>query len=278
MVYPTPGFVVRQTFLEFEPNQDAASGTQPTSCRRSRSDTTLYRNARQPQLFGSDELRLYCEARKGEAGQSESSQSDSSSQIGEQPDAQPATASAPKSVPEEERTTVMLEHLPSEYTRVLLAETFEREGFAGAFDVIFVPMDLRTRSCNGHALVNMRSNAEARRALAHFEGFAGWLVLGSEACAASWSRWVQGTPDLLERYRNSPVMHHAVPAIYKPALFGRRGEVLEFPKPTKRLRMPRLRGNGKAAKECHADDPAAGRGRSPSAQRGRAQVVQEVAR
>lgn len=270
MVYPTPGFVVRHTFLEFDPSLDGSSwSAQPNSCQRSRSDTTLYRYMRQPEPFGSDELRLYCQAREAR----EDRQTETSSSNGElPPDTQPSEGSdsqGSKLIHEEDRTTIMLEHLPSEYTRVLLAATLVCEGFEGTFEFLFVPLDLRSRSSNGYALIDFRSNADARRALAHFEGFKKWLVPSSEVCESSWHQYVQGMPDLLERYRNSPVMHHAVPELCKPAIFNELGEIQEFPKPTKRLRMPRLRGNGKAAKELHVESPSAsGGGCSPSAQTG----------
>jgi hypothetical protein len=138
-------------------------------------------------------------------------------------------------------TTVKLQGLPAEYTRPLLAELLDSQGFAGCYDFIYLPMDLRTRTGCGYALVNLSSHAQALRALQHFDGFASWGALGSaQACEAAWSQYCQGLDELVERYRNSPIMHSAVPDIYKPTMF-RDGATAPFPEPTRRLRMPRLR-------------------------------------
>lgn len=65
-------------------------------------------------------------------------------------------------------------------------------------------------------------------------------LLAGEGCAAAWSEPLQGLQDLIERYRNSPVMHHSVPEECKPLYF-RRGRPVAFPAPTRPLRPPRIR-------------------------------------
>jgi hypothetical protein len=104
-------------------------------------------------------------------------------------------------------------------------------------------MDLRTGTGNGYALVNLRSNAEARKLMTHFAGFSSWGCNISEdkVCETTWSRYIQGFDALIARYRNSPVMNEAVPEIFKPAIYGASGQQEAFPEPTKRVRMPRLR-------------------------------------
>merc|ERR1711916_247075 len=63
---------------------------------------------------------------------------------------------------------------------------------------------------------------------------------GRQRCHVRLNAPVQGLEDNVERYRNSPVMHEAVPAQYKPLLFDG-GVPVAFPAPTKSIRFPRLR-------------------------------------
>jgi len=63
---------------------------------------------------------------------------------------------------------------------------------------------------------------------------------GCQRCHVRLNAPVQGLEDNIERYRNSPVMHEAVPAQYKPLLFDG-GVPVAFPAPTKSIRFPRLR-------------------------------------
>lgn len=54
-----------------------------------------------------------------------------------------------------------------------------------------------------------------------------------------WSE-VQGRDAYVEKYRNSPVMHHKVPEEYRPVLLAG-GEPVPFPGPTRAIRAPRFR-------------------------------------
>lgn len=151
-----------------------------------------------------------------------------------------APAQAAAAFVEAEATTVLLENLPVQYTRDLLVETMNGEGFAASFDFVYLPMDLVNKAGNGYALVNFVSHEQAVRALQHFEGFTQWKAWTPNACTASWSRFHQGLAAHVERYRNSPVMHDKVPDVCKPTVF-RDGRAVPFPAPTRRLRFPRLR-------------------------------------
>jgi hypothetical protein len=50
-----------------------------------------------------------------------------------------------------------------------------------------------------------------------------------------WNAQEQGLNRLVERLRNSSVMHMRVPDICKPCMFSQMGRV-QFPKPTRRIR------------------------------------------
>lgn len=137
-------------------------------------------------------------------------------------------------------TTVMLRNLPNSYTRDLLLELLDQEGFECRYDFIYLPMDFQTLAGLGYAFVNFTSEEEATRAKDYFEGFSNWAVQSQKICKVSWSHPLQGLSQHLERYRNSPVMHEEVPDQYKPAFF-RAGLRQIFPAPMKRLRPPRMK-------------------------------------
>jgi hypothetical protein len=138
-------------------------------------------------------------------------------------------------------TTVMLRNLPNQYTRDMLVEMLHSEGFAGKFHFVYLPIDFKTHMGLGYAFVDLITPQEAERARQHFEGFCKWAVTSDKVCSVSWSHAdQQGCATHIERYRNSPVMHDAVPDVWKPAFFSG-GLRVSFPPPTRKLRVPKIR-------------------------------------
>lgn len=144
------------------------------------------------------------------------------------------------SVFDDSRTTVMLRNLPPGYNSELLLSTLDSNGFAKRYDFVYLPIDFNTRDSLGYAFVNLLSHAEALRLWSFFEDFSQWLLPCEKPCTLTWSFPHQGLSAHVERYRNSPVMHDIVPEDCKPMIFveGRR---IQFPRPTKPLKAPRLR-------------------------------------
>lgn len=138
------------------------------------------------------------------------------------------------------RMTVMLRNLPNNYSRSMLLELLDSEGFAGRYDFVYLPMDFKSRASLGYAFVNLVSACEANPFWKHFDGFSRWVLPSQKVCSVNWSSPYQGLEAHVERYRNSPVMHDAVPDEYKPMLF-RNGVRIAFPPPTRKLRAPRSR-------------------------------------
>jgi len=152
-----------------------------------------------------------------------------------------AKAHVPAFEQPDEFTTLMLRNLPNQYTRDMLVEMLNREGFAQKFRFVYLPIDFKTHAGLGYAFVDLTTGAEANRMLEHFEGFSRWAVRSEKICSVSWSHpEQQGCNAHVQRYRNSPVMHEQVPDSWKPALF-QAGLRMPFPPPTKRLRNPRIR-------------------------------------
>jgi hypothetical protein len=141
----------------------------------------------------------------------------------------------------DDRTTLMLRNLPNNYTRAMLLTTFQLEGFAGLYDFVYLPIDFGTGASLGYAFLNLVAHHVALRLWAAFQGYSKWLIPSQKRCVISWGHPCQGLEANVQRYRNSPVMHCAVPAEYKPEIYAN-GTTVPFPAPTRKLRPPRVRG------------------------------------
>jgi len=138
------------------------------------------------------------------------------------------------------RTTVMVRNLPEGLSRKLLEGIFNRQGFEGLYDFVYVPADLYTQTAFEYCFVNLVSAGAAEMFFWHFQGFQGWPVASGKTAAVHWSTCLQGLPALIERYRNSPLMHPCVPDSLKPAVY-HGGDRIAFPVPTAAVRAPRVR-------------------------------------
>jgi hypothetical protein len=156
----------------------------------------------------------------------------------------PLASRHPEPAPGVVRTTVLLRNMPNNQTRKMLVQLLNRKGFLGEFDFLYLPIDFQSRISFGYAFVNFVCEESATRALEAFDGFSDWEIPSRKVCGISWSWPHQGLESHIERYRNSPVMHRAVPDMFKPLLFAN-GVRTAFPHPTQRLRAPRIRTKGK---------------------------------
>lgn len=138
------------------------------------------------------------------------------------------------------RTTVIMRNIPNNYTREMLLNLLDSEGFARKYDFVYMPVDFNTQAGLGYAFVNLVSPAWAQAFWTHLEGFQNWALPSEKVCALNWSCPLQGFEAHVERYRNSPVMHEAMPDAWKPVIFIR-GERLPFPPPTKPIKAPKNR-------------------------------------
>jgi len=138
------------------------------------------------------------------------------------------------------QTTVMMRNIPGEYTRDDLLGLLDQHRFSGLFDLVYLPVDFRTELNHGYAFINFTTTENAERFRDHFVGFSDWLVPSERICEVSWSDQSQGTDENVRRYRDSPMMHASVDDRFKPVLF-HDGQRIPFPKPTKKIRAPRVR-------------------------------------
>jgi hypothetical protein len=136
-------------------------------------------------------------------------------------------------------TTVMMRNIPNNHSRESLLELVESQGFAGTYDLVYLPVDFKTQVGLGYVFINFVTPQLAQRFKNHFQGFSSWMMLSEKVCEVSWSVSIQGINNHIEHFRNSPVMHRTVPDTFKPVLF-KDGKRVPFPAPTKRIRAPRL--------------------------------------
>jgi hypothetical protein len=150
-----------------------------------------------------------------------------------------------------EKTTAMLRNLPNNYSRAMLLELIDSQGFAGQYDFVYLPMDFKSHASLGYAFVNLLTPQLAKQFWNKLDGFHQWAVPSQKVCSMSWSHPHQGLQAHTDRYRNSPVMHEEVPDEYKPVVF-KDGQRMSFPPATMKLRAPAM-GRARAGRQRLGD-------------------------
>lgn len=136
----------------------------------------------------------------------------------------------------ETRTTLMFRNLPSSFTRTKLIETLDACGFFETANFVYLPVDFKSGAGLGYAFVNYKTSPDAISAMQGLHGFSGWVDATShKVLDVCWSDPHQGIDTLIDRYRNSQVMHHSVNDEFKPSLWTSKVRV-DFPSPTKKIR------------------------------------------
>lgn len=134
----------------------------------------------------------------------------------------------------------MIRNMPNNYTRDMLLELVDSMGFAGLYDFAYLPIDFQSQAGLGYAFVNFCRVTDAQLCFEQLEGFTNWKVPSDKVCTVTWSSPTQGLEEHIQRYRNSPVMHHMLPDEWKPVLI-QHGMRVAFPPPTKPLKTPKIR-------------------------------------
>lgn len=137
---------------------------------------------------------------------------------------------------ETRKTTVMMRNMPNNYTRSMVIELIDSEGFSGQYDFVYLPMDFQSHACLGYAFVNFVNHQITQRFWRAFDGFSAWRMPSRKVCSLSWSGPHQGLESHIARYRNSPVMFDSVPDEFKPIMMCN-GKRVPFPPPNRRTRV-----------------------------------------
>jgi hypothetical protein len=132
----------------------------------------------------------------------------------------------------------MLRNIPNNYSRSMLKELLDSEGFLGRYDFLYMPRDYKTEAALGFAFVNLVTHEDGQHMCQRLSGFRHWAIPSAKTCVATWSGpEQQGLQANVERYRNSSVMHESVPEECKPMLLVD-GVPARFPLPTRKLWPP----------------------------------------
>jgi len=139
------------------------------------------------------------------------------------------------------RTTVVMRNLPKQYNRDMLVSLLDSEGFAGTYGLVYLPIAFGTGLAIGYAFVTFGLHETAARFKRQLEGFEDWACEGNlKACEVQWRNGFDGLNELVQHFRNSPVMHPSVPDSFRPALY-ETGTQVTFPSPTRAIKKPRSR-------------------------------------
>jgi hypothetical protein len=136
------------------------------------------------------------------------------------------------------KTTVMFRNIPNNYTREMLLELLDVQGFKGCYDFVYWPMDSKKMAGLGYAFINLTSPINAVHFKEYFDGFTDWELSSKKVGEVSWSQPLQGLKAHIARYRNCPMMHEDVPDEFRPMLFSE-GVRIAFPPPTEEVQKPR---------------------------------------
>jgi hypothetical protein len=135
-------------------------------------------------------------------------------------------------------TTVILRNVPIPYTRAMLLDLMDSEGFFACYDFVYLPFKLRKHISLGYAFVNLINEAEARRFYQHFLGFSAWGMEGCSPAELEFSKDNQGYAQQVSHYRNSRLMHFRMPDEMRPIVL-EKGVRIPFPSATKEIHRTR---------------------------------------
>lgn len=126
------------------------------------------------------------------------------------------------------------------------------QGFAGAFDFLYVPLCFKEKLSLCYAFINFVNIEAAERFWKRFHGFQEWGVPCRQVGEVCWCERHQGLSSIIQYYRNNSVMHPDVPDECKPILLIA-DQRAPFPPPTKKIKLPKKAkadGNEAARSGC----------------------------
>lgn len=136
-------------------------------------------------------------------------------------------------------TSLMIKNIPNKYTREMLLEDLDNNGFKNLYDFFYLPIDFRTQCNMGYAFVNLVTVEDANRVRRVYQGRQLSAYNSAKICEVGAAK-VQGKDKNVEQYRNSAVM--SMDERYHPLVF-ENGIRQPFPRPTTAIKPFRLRPN-----------------------------------
>jgi len=125
--------------------------------------------------------------------------------------------------PDAGQTTVVVRNVPVTCTQQFLLDAWTQLGFAESIDLLYLPMDVRTRMNLRYCFVNFVSEEAAQTFCSKFEG--------SSVLTTSLAR-IQGFASNFLNIRHSTKMSRNIAAEFLPLIFNpATGDQVEFPRP-----------------------------------------------
>lgn len=125
-------------------------------------------------------------------------------------------------------TALILKHLPGELLQADLVEVVDKLGFAGCYNLVFLPIDLRSELPAGWAAISATSASARDEMAVALDGFCAW-GLSSLPCTVELG--TQSLATMVREYREHPCNSEELPADVRPMLF-RAGWPAPFPAAT----------------------------------------------
>mmetsp|Transcript_52039 Transcript_52039/g.122131 ORF Transcript_52039/g.122131 Transcript_52039/m.122131 type:complete len:291 (-) Transcript_52039:310-1182(-) len=142
------------------------------------------------------------------------------------------------------QTSLVLRNIPSDYTRQALLDLFRKLHILDFVNFLYFPIRGRDGSSLGYAFVNVRNLDSVAKFTSSIEG---WPLAGRKGTTKATvhaNSSMASLDALINRYRDSSIMHSAVPVTMKPMLLHFGAEV-PFPPPRQALSRPSWLPRGK---------------------------------
>lgn len=117
-------------------------------------------------------------------------------------------------------------------------QLLEDAGLTGTFDFVYAPVDFRDGLACGYGFCNFVDEENAMAAFQRLHAACPESLAVQGQLEVVWSENNQGLCSLVERYRNSPMMHPEIPDDWKPLLLAN-SQPIPFPAPTRKLKAVR---------------------------------------
>lgn len=130
-----------------------------------------------------------------------------------------------------------MRNIPNKWTRARLLALLNANGFNGKYTFVYFPIDFRTSRALGYAFVCLESRLFALQFKESFEGFDQWSGGSKKVCTVDTSKEHRSLTALIQHFRDSTVMHEAVPDEFRPVLL-ENGVHVPMPPPTRCLKRP----------------------------------------
>lgn len=149
-------------------------------------------------------------------------------------------------------TTVMLRNIPNQYSRDMLCDVLNQQGFAGRFDFVYLPIDRNSERNMGYAFINFTTGEACKEFFRTFGDVLASKVLpgfkSSKVCEVRVAE-VQGQQANLEKMTSPSFFQHlADREEWQPIFFDQQGERMAIAAKEQTSRASGRRGGKRASK------------------------------